>query len=414
MTTERTANTTEHTLAELEGRVHRQQAQITRLLEEIAGIRAAASLAADVTVDRQPDVSSDAPAPDPEHRLGDGSDAPGLVSRRGALRALGGVAAGGVGMAIGSAMLGAQPAAAADGDNLVLGQGNSAFAETDLTTSGSGSGLSVVLGSASGIDPSPAALVGDSNSQSGVQGASSTDDGVGGSTTADGSSGVSGTDASTNGGYGVSGTSTDGTGVSGTSTYGPGILGSSSHSNGVNGSTTADGQSGVQAQDDSSGGGYGVFGSSTFGVGISGWSSGGDGVDGHTSANGQSGVSGFDTSTGGGTGVSGKSTNGTGVYGQTHASGIVVYGVHGDDVSTGGSAGVFGGSSAGTGVEGYGVIGVAGSGVDYGVQAINEAGLPLQLAPPRRGDHPSLRSARGAGDLRGAHRRLPALLPDRR
>ena len=37
--------------------MHRQQAQITRLLEEIAGIRAAASLAADVTVDRQPDVS---------------------------------------------------------------------------------------------------------------------------------------------------------------------------------------------------------------------------------------------------------------------------------------------------------------------------------------------------------------------
>jgi len=378
MTTERTANTTEHTLAELEGRVHRQQAQITRLLEEIAGIRAAA----DVTVDRQPDVSSDALAPDPEHRPGDGSDAPGLVSRRGALRALGGVAAGGVGMAIGSAVLGAQPAAAADGDNLVLGQGNSASAETDLTNAGTGSGLSVVLGSASGIDPSPAALVGDSNSQSGVQGASSTDDGVGGYTTADGSSGVSGTDASTIGGYGVSGTSTVGTGVSGSSTYGPGILGSSSHSNGINGSTTADGQSGVQAQDDSSGGGYGVSGTSTFGTGVYGASSGGDGVDGSTTANGKAGVSGTDTSTDGGTGVSGRSTNGTGVYGQTHASGIVVYGVHGDDVSTGGSAGVFGGSSAGTGVEGYGNIGVAGSGVSYGVQAINDGGLPLQLAPP--------------------------------
>ena len=129
---------------------------------------------------------------------------------RGALRALGGDAAGGVGMAIGSAVLGAQPAAAADGDNLVLGQGNSASAETDLTNSGSGSGLSVVLGGTSGLGPGPAALVGDLSTQAGIVGASSAGDGVRGDTTADGSTGVSGMDTSPTGWNGAPGTPSPG------------------------------------------------------------------------------------------------------------------------------------------------------------------------------------------------------------
>ena len=139
----------------------------------------------------------------------------------------------------------------------------------------------------------------------------------------------------------------------------------------------------MQAQDDSSGGGYGVSGTSTFGTGVYGASSGGDGVDGSTTANGKAGVSGTDTSTDGGTGVSGKvSPTALASTARRTCPASSSTGSTGDDVSTGGSAGVFGGSSAGTGVEGYGNIGVAGSGVSYGVQAINDGGLPLQLAPP--------------------------------
>jgi len=206
----------ELTLADLADRVDRQQALITRLLEKIDGLRDGASRPTARTVGPPPGPPQQGSPSD--HEPGETPPTPGAgrVSRRGALRALGGVAAGGVGMAIGSAVLGVQPAAAANGDNLVLGQGNSASAETDLTTGGSGSGLSVVLGGTSGVGPGPAALVGDSSTQAGIVGASSAGDGVDGYTTADGFAGVSGTDTSPTGGNGVSGVSVAGTGVSGT------------------------------------------------------------------------------------------------------------------------------------------------------------------------------------------------------
>jgi hypothetical protein len=133
-----------------------------------------------------------------------------VVSRRGAMKALGAAAAGGVGLAVGSVMMTEMPAAAADGDNLVLGQAasNASTTQTSLTdsdTSGSHSAIYTILGAASGAPLSSAALFGDSNTSSGVIGA----------TSAAGANGVQGIDVSTAGAAGVYGQSTKGYGVVG-------------------------------------------------------------------------------------------------------------------------------------------------------------------------------------------------------
>lgn len=144
------------------------------------------------------------------------------VSRRGALLALGGAAAGGLGLAAGS-VLGADPAAAANGNALKLGESNSASSTTSLST---------------------------------TEG-----DGVMASTTQTGQSGVEGEDKSTKGGQGVRGTSTAGTGVQGVSTDGTAVEGT------ITGSTS--GKSGVSGIDQSNGGGgHGVYGRSTLGNGV--------------------------------------------------------------------------------------------------------------------------------------------------
>jgi hypothetical protein len=127
------------------------------------------------------------------------------VSRRGALRALGGVAAGGVGLALGSTLLGAEPASANDGDNLILGQLNLSQTRTTLSgiiTSSSllnlvnddssinSATLYAVKGASSGIE-GIAAIIGDisiasvpavlglNNRGTGVRGQSGSPSGVG-------------------------------------------------------------------------------------------------------------------------------------------------------------------------------------------------------------------------------------------
>jgi hypothetical protein len=72
------------------------------------------------------------------------------VSRRGALRALGGVAAGGVGLALGSTLLGAEPAAAAN-PSLILDQSNPVTAATTLTGSTSSDYLLYIEGTDGGL-----------------------------------------------------------------------------------------------------------------------------------------------------------------------------------------------------------------------------------------------------------------------
>ena len=79
-------------------------------------------------------------------------------------------------------------------------------------------------------------------------------------------------------------------------------------------------------------------------------------------------------------GYAGTSTAGFGVYGTTY--GDSKSGVNGQDSSTEGGFGVSGSSNAGTGVSGNGSIGVTGTGVNYGLQGLNDNGLPLQLVPP--------------------------------
>ena len=124
---------------------------------------------------------------------------------------------------------------------------------------------------------------------------------------------------------------------------------------GLMATTTQTGQSGVEGEDQSSGGGQGVRGSSTAGYGVYGISTDGTGVYGEAQANDQYGVYGTAAD---GTGVYGISTTGTGVDGESTDG----YGVYGS-----GDTGVFGIGPT-YGVSGSGSTGVIGNGTAIGVQ----------------------------------------------
>jgi hypothetical protein len=200
------------------------------------------------------------------------------VSRRGAMKALGAAAAGGIGLAAGSAFLAAEPAAASNNNPVLLGESNTATASTTVTTS-SGIGLAGVAGAVAGDLPFV---------PTGVFGSSTTGVGVWGSSSVDGSAGVRGIDSSDTGGIGVDAQTSTGNavyglvgggavilpdeklvGVFGDSATGLGVLGTSAGSDGVQGQTTATGASAVSAYDTSgSAGGKGVNASSTAGYGV--------------------------------------------------------------------------------------------------------------------------------------------------
>ncbi len=112
-----------------ESEAHRRdsQAEITALKAEIARLQPS------------PGVHSTPPHPP---LADEDDDKQSILSRRGALLALGGVAAGGAGLALGSAVMGASPAAAATGDPVILGQANTCDGTTQINTS-AGSGLNV-------------------------------------------------------------------------------------------------------------------------------------------------------------------------------------------------------------------------------------------------------------------------------
>ena len=248
------------------------------------------------------------------------------VSRRGALLALGG-AAGGMGLALASSVMSAEPAAAAQDGAVLAGESNTATSTTEVITS-SGTGVYGISGTSSGISSEVAGVFGDSNGSHGVQGTSSAADGVHGVTSQAGASGVFGLDTSSgDGGYGLSARSTKGCGVSGladlpasaTVPSGVGVYGASASGNGIVGVASA--PSGLSA-----GLVCGVLGDSdvTDAVGVAGLSLNGSGVVGVTTGDGKYGVFGNDDSSGGGIGVSGSSGAGRGVAGESD-SGIGVF-----------------------------------------------------------------------------------------
>ncbi len=191
-----------------------------------------------------------------------------VVSRRGAFKVLGAAAAGGVGVALGSAIVSAEPAAATTG-TMMFGTDN--FAGSDettlnaVTTAGAvtfqarndGAGGHALYGEVtpiSGIAPTPgSAVVGDTNGTNspGVEGLSGFGSGV------HGVAGSSTGSLAFEGHAGVSGESTDGTGVAGVSISGSGVAGLT-YNNNLN--------AGVHGHD-SSDGGFGVWGSSDAGIG---------------------------------------------------------------------------------------------------------------------------------------------------
>ena len=200
-----------------------------------------------------------------------GEPEPGMPAASRSRRAImTGTMAAGAGIAT-AMLLSAQPAQAADGDQVLLGEANVASSTTSITNDGESSS------SGDGLDVSAA------------QG-----NGVTGTTSAGGMSGLAGVDTSSTGGVGVSGTSTNGIGVHGSSDIGPGVSGTAPN-------------------------GPGVVGTSTNNFGVSGSSQISAGVYGTTTNEAQSGVWGEDgtVSPAAGVGVSGTSTNGIGVHGDS-------------------------------------------------------------------------------------------------
>jgi hypothetical protein len=220
------------------------------------------------------------PAPPRTPARTEGAEGKHTVSRRGALLALGGAAAGGMGLALASSVMGAEPAAATQDSAVLAGESNTATATTEVSTS-SGSGVYGISGTSSGLSSSDAGVFGDSNAAFGLLGTSSGADGVHGETTHAGSSGVFGLDTSSgDGGYGVSARSTNGCAVSGlaglpapaTVPSGVGVYGASADGNGVVG--VANAPSGLSANqaavlgDTDVSGGVGVLGLSKDGPGV--------------------------------------------------------------------------------------------------------------------------------------------------
>ena len=395
----------ELTVEGLADRIAMLEAKNVALEQEIAGLRR--GVRGGPIVDGPPAPAHDArsrPSPD----IGDRGDSPldTPVSRRRALTALSGAAAGGLGLALGSTFLDAVPAAAtteyvtlgADNDTTNLATspteiinhgGTAIYAVTNTPSDALGANVSTngnyqaaIIGDGGGAYPATVptlgivglsasitaiygvtggpsnvvdeyfagAIVGDSNSAAGVAGASNAYDGVDGYTSAPSKSGVKGADLSGStpgaGGYGVSGDST----------YGTGIYGVSSGPSNIIANPIAT-QAGVFGDSDV---GPGVVGTSKSTTGVEGFSGTGLGVLGLTN------------------GATVLSPTGIGVWGGSSDG----HGVVGNDAATG--IGVLGQSVAGVGVQGY-------SGTSYGVEA--QGGLaPLYLSPAGQTGPPAVGS----------------------
>jgi hypothetical protein len=156
-------------------------------------------------------------APPPSHDANETNEVDVRTDRRGLFKVGGAAAVAAVGTAVGTGLLSATPAAANNGDSLLLGESNTASATTEVTTS-SGTGLYGVSEAASEYALSNAGVWGDSNTVCGVVGTTTAAGGytagVLGFSNAKGGIGVWGLDNSTDGGgYAVYATSIQGAGV---------------------------------------------------------------------------------------------------------------------------------------------------------------------------------------------------------
>ena len=254
-------------LSELEGKVAALSEQNARLLAMIEG------------PSRAPDAAGERSAPTEAGDLSDpaGGDEGGGLDRRSALRGLGTAAAAAVGLVAANGLVRPSPAAAADGDPIIIGSVfNNADSNTrlnaDVAASGtsSASGFSVWNQAAAATGEQAIALRGRSNGNArsiGVLGMSDTGTAVQGDTTDDEGVAVRGTSSSDNG-IGVYGevvgqtTGNDAVGVRGRVTgAGAGVLGTAASGQGVSGTAT---------------GGRGLSGAASNGVGVYGESTGGE------------------------------------------------------------------------------------------------------------------------------------------
>jgi hypothetical protein len=206
------------------------------------------------------------------------------VSRRDAFKTLGVTAVGGVGAVIGSTLLGAEPAGAANGGNLILGQENSATTTTELDNNTGQKGFVVTTGGYGlPLNVPEAAVVGYTNHAIGVYGQDDYGTGVVGVSDTSGN-GVYGASVAgvgvgaTTGGFGlptgiqaaVLGFTSNATGVYGQdASSGIGVVGVSNSGYGVKGSiaTMSFLNAGVLAEDTSTGGAFGLLASSEKGYG---------------------------------------------------------------------------------------------------------------------------------------------------
>ncbi|MGO8877810.1 MAG: hypothetical protein ACLQNG_18880 [Acidimicrobiales bacterium] len=350
------------------------------------------------------------PTPRPDTDDNSVADGENFVSRRGAFKILGAAAAGGVGLALGSTMLGAEPAAAATG-NMKFGESNNAgSAQTALSgrvksvalldvenaeTADPGAGLYAMTYAASGIERVIGAIVGDTNGKAGpaVVGMSSGGNAVYGIQAA--KSGITGAPHPS---AVVGDTDGDGAGVLGLSSGGDGVYGVYNDTSRINAGVHA----GVVGDTDESG--AGVLGLSSAGDGVYGVAFGKSsvGIALHAGVVGDSGYL--------SPGVMGLSVV-CGVYGVVVARsslGPVLAGVTGDSSTY---VGVLGMSSGADGVHGLtdadGASGVAGvdqasGNSSHAVYGASDNGIggyfrggraPLFLAPgassgpPSSGDH---------------------------
>lgn len=211
-------------------------------------------------------------------------------------------------LAVGLEKMSVRVAAAANGDPLVLGTGNTATSTTSLSTSSADSALQVSNSSGEGIRGQG------SGAAHGVVGVSANGNGLNGTST--GAAGVAGNSTLSPGVYG---NSTSSYGVLGTSANAPALSGSSTNAVGVYGNSAAS---------------YGVLGTSSAVAGLAGDAPAAFGVYGNSGSN--AGVYGQSQSA---AGVSGYSATGRGVQGISGGSGAGVYG----HSSGGGLAGQFDG-----------------------------------------------------------------------
>ena len=319
------------------------RARLGAALERIDALEAAAGPTASLDRPTEPAPAAVADDHDPT------ADGPSGIGRRRAFALL----AGGAAAAAGAALLGAEPAAATNGDPLILGSTANAAASKTAVQSGA-NGMPYGLAYFDGVAPTTppiqsAALVASAVGNAFTHGihAIARNDAIG--LRVDGVNGPGikvamtqgiGVDADGGSAIGVRGTSTSAPGVSGVSTQYHGVSGTSTTRNGVYGYSLDTGN-GVRGEA-AAAAAFGVYGSNPAGVGVRGESTSKDGVSGaSTDARGVSGISQNKT------GVYGETTAYRGVEGFASQAGVGVYG------SSGGfGTGVHGVSNNGTGVQG--------------------------------------------------------------